>query len=349
MAFLEGLFGGKSKAPPAAAFVETAPNEIVVEGAPPFPIAKSLVRDGGFPLLDWDAVYAWWANVDETRRNDAWKACERGWLMHLKEALGPSYKLVESPHAIVVSTLEAEVAQATLAYIESTVGRILRVLDGVARGPEPGRDILLVFDDEDTYYRYVSIYHGDGAYATSGGMYLWKGYGHFVTTKADLRQMEPFIVRELTHTCLYHLDLPRWLHEGLAVNTEAALGHKREWHVPVVNMQEMQKVHDKHLAFWSDTRMQAFWCGEAFHTPGDDNKLAYDLARVMVEMMSKDWDAFKAFANDAKMEDAGAAAARLHLGVDLGEYACALIEKEHSPAWSPDPSRWNINAGESSP
>ena len=270
IAFLQTLLGRKSGAKPAASLVETAPNVIAVEGAPPFPIAKTLVRDGGFPLVDWNAVDAWLANVDESRRNDAWKACERGWLMHLKEALGPSYTLIESPNAIVVSTLEPKVAQATLQYVERTAARITRVLDGVARRPELGKEILVVFDDADTHYRYVSMYHPDGEFATSGGMYLGKGCSHFVTTKADLRQMEPVIAHELTHACLDHLGIPLWLQEGLAVNTEARVS-------------------------------------------------------------------------------AGAEAARQHLGIDLGEYACALVQKEHSPAWSPDPARWTVNAGEPSP
>jgi len=107
----------------------------------------------------------------------------------------------------------------------------------------------------------------------------------------------------------------------------------------LVEMQRSQEVHDKHLAFWNEARMQAFWSGEAFHTPGDDSTLAYDLARVMVEMMSKDWNAFRAFASAARWEDGGAEAARQHLGLGLGEYACALVQKEHSPAWSPDPAR----------
>ena len=59
----------------------------------------------------------------------------------------------------MVSTLEPKVAQATLQYVERTAARITRVLDGVARGPELGKEILVVFDDQDTYYRYVSIYH----------------------------------------------------------------------------------------------------------------------------------------------------------------------------------------------
>ena len=337
--FLQALLGRKRKAQSAAAFVETAPNVIAVEGVPPFPIARTLSREAGFPLVDWDAVHAWLANVDEARRNDAWKACERGWLMHLVEALGPSYKLDESPNAIVVSTLEPNVAHATLHYVERTATRITRLLDGVARGPDLGKDIVVVFDDEDTYYHYVSIYYPDGEFATSRGMHLGNGCSHFVTTKADPREMERVIAHELTHACLAHLDIPLWLHEGLAVNTEARVSGAQSLRYGLVEMQRSQEVHDKHLAFWNEARMQAFWSGEAFHTPGDDSTLAYDLARVMVEMMSKDWNAFRAFASAARWEDGGAEAARQHLGLDLGEYAYALVQKEHSPAWSPDPAR----------
>ncbi len=58
----------------------------------------------------------------------------------------------------------------------------------------------------------------------------------------------------------------------------------------------------------------------------------------MVEQLSTDWNTFRAFAQRCEMEKTrGAEAARQHLGLDLGEYACALVQKEHSPAWSPDP------------
>lgn len=342
-------FRKKPEPPRAAAFVEMAPNEIVVEGAPPFPIAKSLKRDAEFALVDWDAVYAWLEDVDEAHRGEAWNACERGWLLHLVEALGKRYKLVESPDAIVVSTLEPQVAQATLDYVDRTVARIQRVLDGVARRYEFGKEIVLILDDEDTYYRYVSLYYPDGEFAASGGTHINKGCTHTVIAKAELRQMEPIIAHELTHACL-DIYLPLWLHEGLAVNTESRVSGGGGLRYGLLEMQGRQEVHDKHLGFWNETRMQAFWSGEAFHTPGDDSRLAYDLARVMVETMSKEWDTFKAFANDANWEDAGAEAARRHLGIeDLGAYVCALVQATPSPGWSPDPSRWNLNDGASSP
>jgi len=42
----------------------------------------------------------------------------------------------------------------------------------------------------------------------------------------------------------------------------------------------------------------------------------------------------------ADRADAGAAAARECLGVDLGDLVTALLERETPRSWSPDPSKW---------
>ncbi len=57
----------------------------------------------------------------------------------------------------------------------------------------------------------------------------------------------------------------------------------------------------------------------------DGNLLSYDLARILVAYMAKDWEAFRRFVLAANMADGGAAAAREHLGADLGKLACALL------------------------
>ena len=142
--------------------------------------------------------------------------------------------------------------------------RILQVLDGVAHVPDLGKDILIVFDDEENYYRYVSYYYPEGGeYAFSGGMHISTGCSHFVTVKADLRSIEPVIAHEMTHGCVAHLPLPRWLDEGLAVNTERRLADSgRAQYTP-------QQMHEKHLVFWGDTEVQQFWSGESFFRADD--------------------------------------------------------------------------------
>ena len=97
---------------------------------------------------------------------------------HMGAALGPGYVVRESDTALLLSTLAPNVAGAALGFMGKTLQRIVRVLDGVALPPEWGKDILIIFDDEDSYYRYVSHYYHEGEFAASSGMHLDAGCGH---------------------------------------------------------------------------------------------------------------------------------------------------------------------------
>lgn len=240
----------------------------------------------------------------------------------------------ESTNVLLLSSLEANVARATVEYMERTLGRVVKLLDGIAQVPPLGKDLMLVFDDDESYYRYVSYYYSDaGEFAFSGGMHINAGCSHYATVKNDLRAIEPVIAHEMTHGCLGHLPLPVWLNEGLAVNTEHRLAGARSTHTP-------QQLRSKHLVFWGAQEIQEFWSGKSFLRTDDDNLLSYDLARLAVEHLAKNWESFVPFVLAADSVDAGAAAARQHLGVDLGAFVCALLDQEPSPAWSPDPGMW---------
>jgi hypothetical protein len=147
--------------------------------------------------------------------------------------------------------------------------------------------------------------------------------------KADLSSVEPVIAHESTHGCLGHLPLPLWLNEGLAVNMEARLTGKlySEW--------TPEQLRHKHLNFWGTQEIQQFWSGESFARTDDGNRLSYDLARILVKQFSTDWDSFKAFVLAAHARDAGAEAASLYLGVDLGVAVCSLMDEPNLPAWKP--------------
>ena len=140
-----------------------APARLELEGLPAFDVAGNLAVQEGFALLGWAAARAWVESAPEERQAEAWLACERAWLAHLRDSLGPDYRLDEGPTALVVSTLEPRHARQTLEFMEKTLRRILRVLEGVAEEVPWGKDLLIVFDDEDAYYRYVSLYHRTGA------------------------------------------------------------------------------------------------------------------------------------------------------------------------------------------
>ena len=315
--------------------LEELPINIWIEGSPSFYFSRHISKHEGYPILDWSALKAWINSIEciELQRKARIEA-ERAWLLHMREALGRGFQLIESKDALVLSSLDANVARATVEYIDRTRGRVIQLLEGIAQIPPLGKDLLLVFDDEESYYRYVSrCYPDDGEFAFSGGMYVNAGCGHYVTMKNGLHEIEPVIAHEMTHGCLSHLSLPVWLDEGLAVNIEHRLAGARPAHTP-------QQLRNMHLAFWNAQEIQVFWSGASFLRADNASLLSYDLARIIVEQLGKNWELLTRFVLTANEVDAGAISARQHLGVDLGEFVCALLDQEPSRAWSPDSDMW---------
>jgi hypothetical protein len=335
------LFGRKSSSPKPEG-VETngramAPPAVVpAKGLPDFQMVQHLDYHEGFPFLKWADAESWLSDLESpSSKAAAWEAAERAWLLHFRDALGPQFHLRETKSAMLLSSLDDGVAKATLDYMERTLKRVAGTLDGLAEIPPWGKDILIAFDDVESYYRYVSYYYPDaGEFAFSSGMYVDGGCAHFVTVKADLHAIEPIIAHEMTHGCLAHLPLPLWLNEGLAVNTEHRIAG-----VPGQPL-TAQELHKKHSSFWGPQEIQEFWSGESFKRADDANMLSYDLARLLVAQFAKDWEAFKRFVLEADAVDAGAASAQENLQMDLGAAVCALLEKGPASQWGPEPSTW---------
>ena len=216
--------------------------------------------------------------------------------------------------------------------MDKTLQRVVKLLDGMAETAPWGKEILIVFDESESYYRYLANYYPDaGEFALSGGMHLDVGCGHYATVKNDLQAIEPIIAHEMTHGCVAHLPLPAWVNEGLAVNVEQQLAGVRG----------AQPQRTKHLAYWHEHEVQEFWSGKSFLRVDDGNALSYDLARLLVSHIGKDWQAFKRFMITADVADAEAAAAGEQLGLNLGELVAAVLEQKPSTAWSPNPGLWS--------
>jgi hypothetical protein len=327
-----------SKDSPDLLPLAVAPPEVLEAGLERFVVEPYVsVDQGGFPRLDWEAVREWVEGLDEPLRANAWAQAELAWLSRLSSSLGAEYRLETQGSAAVVSTLDANVARSTLDFMTKSLRRIFAVLEGVASSSDWGHDILLVFEDDETYYRYVSHFYGeDGEFAASGGMFINDGCSHFVTMKSDLRVVEPVIVHEMTHGCLSHLPIPAWLNEGLAVNTERRLS-------PPLGPDPLtpRQMHAKHQAFWTVENIQEFWSGKSWLRTDDGNMLSYDLARILVSKFATEWESFKQFVLVADMSDAGSSSAAEHLGVDLGAAVCAILELDPDPAWRPAPATWS--------
>jgi hypothetical protein len=215
---------------------------------------------------------------------------------------------------------------------------VLRVLDGIATSGGWGHDIVVLFDDQETYYRYVSHHYPHaGEFALSGGMFIHAGCAHFVAVKGELHALEPVIAHETTHVRLSHLPIPAWLNEGLAVNTEHRLCPAA--HDPRSRPSAMQ-MHERHKAFWELEEMQQFWSGQSFLRSDQGNELSYDFARILVEQFAPDWERFVRFTCCARLDDAGAQAARQELGIDLGEAVAAVLERPSAEGLAPMPHAW---------
>jgi hypothetical protein len=335
----DALFPAKEKPEPMGRTLVEPPPSTVRMGGRVFDLMAHLHWHEGLPHLDWAAVHVWLdkETADDASKDQAWSACETAWLEHLAGAAGLHVFSATQTH--LVTSLDARGATDALRVIESTRREVLRVLEGVARDEGWGRHIVVLFNDDDSYYRYVSYFYPDaGEFAVSGGMYIQGGCQHFVAVLSNLHQLQPVIAHETTHALLAHWPIPAWLNEGLAVNTE------RRLFPPMVDPRSSHAtphlMHKRHVRFWTAELAQEFWSGESFLRPDEGNELSYDLARIFVEQFAKDWPGFRAFVATAVADDAGAAAAREHLHLDLGHALAALLESDSPQAFAPDPARW---------
>ena len=316
-----------------------APGSVDMPGLPPFEVRDHLTTGNGAPLLDFDALDDWAqkAGTPEAVRK-ARDEGHRAWLLHFRTWLGDPTELTEAHGCWVLSPYSAGTASAAARFIAESRRRVTQLLDGVAKFPEE-RPVLIVFSEQDDYYAYVANFYpdegsDDSEYAFSSGMFINAGCPHFVALRGDLDELEPVIAHEMTHFALSHLSLPLWLDEGLAVNTEQRISSARRH--PQHALELLKQHHD----FWNPDTIQEFWTGESFHRSDQGNSLSYDLARAMVELIGRDWNAFVKFAGEAAREDGGAAAARGILSLELGELAAAAVNMQPTPQWNPRPESW---------
>lgn len=301
-----------------------------------FDFAAHAHWEEGIAHPDWDKVYAWIDTLPTENQSAVWLDCERTWLNWLRASIGLRYQLHESDVAFLLTTQPARMAQVKLAYMGTTLRRIERVLEDVANPEKGGKEILIAFENEEDYYRYVSgFYPEKGEFAMSAGMHLNTGCGHFVTHGVKLEELEPTIVHEMAHSCLSHLPIPLWLNEGMAVTVERVFAPYGE------HPSHAAEIRRKHRSFWTPDLIQEFWSGRSYERTDDGRELSYDLGRVLVDALSKDWAMYKCFVLNANWHDGGLAAATEYLGIDLGEFVRMFLDQDVSCAWGPDQTRWS--------
>jgi len=290
------------------------------------------------PIPDWNAVATLEPADAPVEQLDAfWRRAATSWLTRLAHELGGAYRVALSDHFALLASRSARECQVTLDFAERVRRRILRTLPGVAVSDGHGPTAVLLFDDPDDYYAYIDHYYpSEGVFAMSSGMFVDAGYGHFVFMADDVSQMEPVLVHELTHALLRHLNLPRWLDEGAAVNMEMYLvPHMAD---PRRNLYAAHEMAAKHAAFWNEHTIQEFWTGHSFLRPDDGNLLSYDLAERMSRLLSaQDYARYAALLQGARADDGGIGALRDAFGLDPGDVAAEVLG---AGPWQAQPSTW---------
>lgn len=249
-------------------------------------------------------------------------------MKQLLSKLPSTYSIHESDNFILVTSESSRYVSLFQEFLERTRVRITSALHNIASDEGFGKNVVLIFDEIDTYYTYMSyFYEQEGVFGLSSGVYLNKGYGHFAFQHQELSHAESIAAHEMTHALLSHLPIPAWLNEGIAVSIE----HMVTGSSP---LRMDNETYSRHMAFWGKSEIQEFWSGVSFGRPDEGQELSYHLAHFVVNSLSQDFEAFTEFSNRAHFKDGGEQAANEVFGCSLG----SLIEQFFGEGqWDPNP------------
>lgn len=273
-------------------------------------------NDQRFGLPDWEKIGRLIdPKCSDEARHHAWEVIARHWMQHTAGQLGGGYAVDSSPNFLLVSRAEEKKAAEMLGFLEASLAAIRKAMPFLDRSRLHGICPVVVIEDDRVFYEYLAGYTGvDGEYASVGGVYLNRGYGHFVMPGADLRHYRATFAHELSHALLNPLALPLWLDEAITATVENDLAGGK----PYVLDRDLVR---RHHQYWDEEGIQAFWRGESFWFPDEGQELSYHLARFVFHALLGigDGPQLTEFVLKARREDAGEAAAQEVFGFGLGE------------------------------
>ncbi len=295
----------------------------------PQALATRVTVTDGFPRPEWHSIDRWIdQNVDAGNKQIANDEAVLCWLEMVKGYCGGSFEVYASDRFYLLCPFEEDMAHRLVWFADNTWRKVNDFLRLLEVGPVDGQKVIIAFDDYRQYYTYISYFYPEGNFGSSGGLHIRSGHAHAVLTAKEPWQFEVIISHELTHVFLSTLTLPLWIEEGLAQAIEQfVVGHQ----TPILNAERKER----HITYWQENGLDKFWSGEAFSQADEGQELAYELARVMVRNMAVDfYERFFDFVGDAKLEDAGMAAAREHLKCCVSDCAAEFLGDGD---WRPNP------------
>lgn len=265
-----------------------------------------------FPHPDWDAVHA---SVRPDQSDESLNAfwTEQGgeWVHLIKRSLGEGYQGYESANFWLVSREPTDTCRRLISWAEITARKVTDMLKLDHSGKLFGKTPIVVVHDVDTYYEYYASYLPDGDYAGSGGVYINRGYGHFVFCYLDMRNAERVMAHELTHAYVTHLPIPAWLNEGIAQLCEINITRQ--------DTTRYEEIRDSIEDQWNQETIQEFWSGASFSKNDITQMHSYHLAKVLTARLARDTSRFHDFLHEAHYKDAGEAALLKQWGITLAD------------------------------
>ena len=145
-----------------------------------------------------------------------WHDASLQWLRVVQQDLGGGYGVVESRHFLLLSAYSGFAARGIIQECDSILLHLRARLQEAAWRWPYGKHVVLIFEDEETYYRYLSHFYAAGVECgASSGIFLKNGYQHTALFKSrDNRHM---LTHLFVHLCLSH-------HANLAALAERRSG-----------------------------------------------------------------------------------------------------------------------------
>lgn len=178
----------------------------------------------GFSRPDWEVIEKAIDTLQsrESRRL-AWDDVILHWTKKLAGELGGSYRVSTSGDCVFVSNLEIDVTNRLLQFTTTAIDKIREALPGVAWKNFENLHLILLLDEEDDYYQYLSDFYPEGDHPATSGVHLHRDFPHIACLYHNETRAAQIISHELVHHSINHLSVPRWLHEGLAITIERCI------------------------------------------------------------------------------------------------------------------------------
>jgi hypothetical protein len=282
-------------------------------------------RPEGLPRVDWDMASRWIAEHAPDGADPApWRrAVMAACLDQLRDELPTDHRRWRSRHVEGLGPMEGNLSPAMASAAERACHALRRDLSMIRDDAPIPTVAIVAITPKASYIDFTSSYFpDDGAFATSGGLYLNTepdSVALIAVNAAVPWACEAAVAHELTHHALHGLNIPLWIEEGFTQLMEERVTGTCDF-----TLDPTQAARQREL--WHDRDLQMFLDGHAFGSPdGDTQELAYHLSQWIVrsELTRRPGDFFR-FVRACRDEDPDLACQRV-LGVSQHELVATAM------------------------